>query len=651
VGRGALSEQVRSACADQVNRALRRTSLLGIPGSALLAFILGSSVPASHRVAFVVLVSFADIAMFVGSGRYLARRRNGETVDGYWFGPLSTAMVSAAWGSVAVIGLPGAAHDDLRAVYLIFVCATSATYVVGASARRLYYYASQIPMLGIVTITFLLQSDNATRLLGCAVPIYFAVMTSMHQEVHNVVVSELELREQNEASSVSLREANGRLEKQALRDTLTALPNRAAFSDQLDRAASAARRDGSIIGVLYFDVDRFKFVNDSLGHRSGDELLVEIAQRVQLAMRGHDLLARMGGDEFTMLLDRLHSPAEAVAIAERVVDAFARPFELSGRRLNVSASIGIATNLNPEDDAETILSNADAAQYRAKQRGRNRIEVFDAELRDTIRRRLENEQELRDAIANDDIGAWYQPEVDLRSGRFVAAEALARWHHADGIREAGTFVPLAEDAGLIYAIDAVVGRLAAEAGAALARTGTDDNFRIWCNVSANQLTRNQPTDRLATLLERVGCDPHRIGIEITETAILPDIETAAREITAARKLGIKVALDDFGTGHSSLTLLRRLPIDKVKIDQTFVRELTRDNRVVAIVRNVINLAADLGLDVVAEGVENPEQARVLGELGCNYAQGYLWARAMPLGDLTQQLRDQAAATVPSAPRV
>ena len=642
---------MRSACADQVNRALRRTSLLGIPGSLLLAFILGSSVPASHRVAFVALVSLADIAMFVGSGRYLARRRNGETVDGYWFGPLSTAMVSLAWGSVALIGLPGAGRVDLRAVYLLFVCATSATYVVGASARRLYYYASQIPMLAIVTISFLVQDDNATRLLGCAVPIYFAVMTSMHHEVHNVVVSELQLREQNEASSVSLREANARLEKQALRDTLTALPNRAAFSDQLERAASAARRDGSMIGVLYFDIDHFKFVNDSLGHRSGDELLVEIAHRVQSVMRGHDLLARMGGDEFTMLLDRLHSAAEAVAIADRVVEAFAAPFELSGRRLNVSASIGIATNLNPDEDAEALLSNADAAQYRAKQRGRNRIEVFDVELRDTIRRRLENEQELRDAITNDDIGAWFQPEVDLRTGRFVGAEALARWHHADGIREAGTFVPLAEDAGLIYAIDAVVGRLAAEARADLTRTDAGDDFRIWCNVSAKQITRDHPTERFATLLDRVGCDPNLIGIEITETAILPDIEAAAREITAARKLGIKVALDDFGTGHSSLTLLRSLPIDKVKIDQTFVRELTRDTRVVAIVRGVINLAADLGLDVVAEGVETREQARLLGDLGCDYAQGYLWARAMPIESLTEQLRAQQARAFDIAARL
>jgi predicted signal transduction protein with EAL and GGDEF domain len=357
-------------------------------------------------------------------------------------------------------------------------------------------------------------------------------------------------------------------------------------------------------------------------------------------MRRQDMLARLGGDEFTMLLDRLHDGTEALAIAERVAAAFTEPFDISGRRFNVSASIGIATNLNPADDADALLSNADAAQYRAKEGGRNRIEIFDVEFRDTIRRRLDDEQELRDAIANDEIHAWYQPEVELHTGRIVGAEALARWSHAGGLREAWTFVPLAEDAGLVFALDDAIVRNAVEARAELALMGMETDFRIWCNVSANQLTRARPTERLLALLERSGCDPNLIGIEITETAILPDVDAAAREIAEARRVGIKVALDDFGTGHSSLTLLRSLPIDKVKIDQTFVRELTRDARVVAIVRSVINLAGDLGLEVVAEGVETAEQARLLGELGCNFAQGYLWARAVPIEALVARLRSQ-----------
>jgi diguanylate cyclase (GGDEF)-like protein len=640
VTRRALSDEVQLACADQANRALRRSALLGIPASTLLAVILGSSVPMSRRVAFIALVTIADLITFAGSCSYLARRKRGEVITNHWFGPFTMAITGTAWGSLAVIGLPSARHVDLRAVYLLFVLGTSATYVVGAAARRLYYYTSQVPMLGLIVIAFVSQGDRVTRLLGFAVPIYFIVMTSLHHEVHAVVVSELQLRERNEEASARLREANTRLAKQALRDDLTGLPNRAAFGDQLERAVSAARREDSTIGVLYFDLDHFKIVNDSLGHRAGDELLVDVAARVQSVMRTSDMLARLGGDEFTMLLDRLHDGAEAVVIAERVAAAFSAPFEVSGRRFNVSASIGIATNLNPADDAEELLSNADAAQYRAKEGGRNRIEVFDVEFRQAIRDRLEDEQELRDAIANDEITAWYQPEVELHTGRIVGAEALARWAHAGGIREAWSFVPLAEEAGIVFALDDAIVSRAVETRARLALAGVDDTFRIWCNVSANQLTRARPTERLAALLERTGCDPNLIGIEITETAILPDVDAAAREIAAARKLGIKVALDDFGTGHSSLTLLRSLPIDKVKIDQTFVRELTRDARVVAIVRSVIKLARDLGLDVVAEGVETTEQARLLEELGCNHAQGYLFARAMPIDALTQRLKVQ-----------
>jgi len=353
------------------------------------------------------------------------------------------------------------------------------------------------------------------------------------------------------------------------------------------------------------------------------------------------VLARLGGDEFTILLDGVHGRAEANAIAERVAGAFVAPFSVAVRRFNVSASVGIATNLGAGDDGETLLSHADAAQYRAKQGGRNRIEEFDIELRDSIQRRLGDEQELRDALTRGDIISWFQPEVDLRTGRIVGAEALARWLHAErGMLDASKFVPLAEEAGLVFRLDDAIVSGAVEARAGLALAGVSPNFRIWCNVSSGQLTRERPTERLAGLLAAVGCDPSQIGIEITETAILPDVQAAAREIAAARELGIKVALDDFGTGHSSLTLLRSLPIDRVKIDQTFVRELTRDANDAAIVRSVITLAHDLGLEVVAEGVETPDQARMLGQLGCQYAQGYLWAKALPVDQLMQHLDAQ-----------
>jgi diguanylate cyclase (GGDEF)-like protein len=632
---------VRQACDDQVNRALLRSSLLGIPASILLALIIGSSVPAPNRVAFVLFVSVADLAAFAGSMWYLGRRKHGEVIHKYWFGPFSTALVGLAWASMAVIALPDASHTDLRAVYLLFVCGASATYVVGAAARRLYYYSSQVPMLLVVTVAFFVSGDRATVLLAFAVPIYFVVMTALHHDVHTLVISELQLKERNDDANVRLREANSRLIVQTARDDLTGLANRSAFMQSLEHAAAASRRDGTTIGVLYFDIDRFKVVNDSLGHGVGDLLLAKVASRLQGVMRSQDVLARLGGDEFTLLLDRIHGRDEAIAIATRVAGAFADPFEIAGRRFNISASIGIATNLDGSDDAEALLTHADAAQYRAKERGRNRIEVFDAELLESIQRRLGDEQELRDALAAGEIGAWFQPEVELGSGRIVGAESLARWAHPErGMLDAGLFVPIAEEAGLVYTLDDTTVRCAVEARSALTASGVDDTFRIWCNVSAGQFTRARPTERLANLLEHTGCSPSMIGLEITETAILPDVQAAALEIAGARELGIKVALDDFGTGHSSLTLLRSLPIDRVKIDQTFVRELGRDARATAIIRSVVTLAKDLGLEVVAEGVETHDQAQVLAELGCEHAQGYLWARALPLEELSQRLQAQ-----------
>jgi diguanylate cyclase (GGDEF)-like protein len=627
-------------------RALRRSSLLGIPASILLALIFGSSVPASGRVAFVALVTAADIVTMACAMHYLARRRRGEIVQRYWVGLVCTALVGLAWASPAVFALPGSENVELRAVYLLFVCGTSATYVVGTAARRLYFQASQLPMLVPVGIVFMLSDDRVTRLLGFAVPIYFFVMMSLHHEVHGVVVSELQLREHNDEANAQLRVANEQLTKRALRDELTGLANRAAFVDMLQSAVADAREHGTIVGVLYFDVDRLKVVNDSLGHATGDMLLIQVAERVHRMLRSTDVLARLGGDEFTMLLDKLRSNGEAVAIAERVAQSFVDPFLVGGRSINVSASIGVATNVDTTDDAEVLLSFADAAQYRAKQSGRNRIEVFDIKLRAAIESRLDDEHALREGIARNQIVAWFQPEVDLATGRYVGAEALARWNHPErGVLDAWKFVPLAEETGLVFGLDDAIVASAVTTRAELAAAGFVDGFRIWCNVSATHLTRGMPAQRLAQFLEHTGCDPNLIGLEITETAVLPDVAAAAREIAAARELGVKVALDDFGTGHSSLTLLRSLTIDRVKIDRTFICEFTREPRDAAIVRRVIALADDLGLDVVAEGVETPEQAGLLLEMGCTRAQGYLWAKALPIAELRARLDAQVKAPV------
>ncbi len=434
-----------------------------------------------------------------------------------------------------------------------------------------------------------------------------------------------------------------------MRDPLTGLANRAAFIEHLERAVASACRKGTTIAVLYFDLDRFKVVNDSLGHAAGDELLVQVAQRVAELLRTNDVLARLGGDEFTICLDGVQDIAQSVVVARRVAESFIAPFRLCGRSLNVSASIGLATNYHEDDGAEALLSHADVAQYRAKQNGRNRVEVFDVELRDSIQRRVDDEQELRDALALGQIVAYYQPQYDLLTGAIVGAEALARWKHPErGVLAAGAFVPLAEDSGIVFALDGKIIGDAVQARVKLRERGIGDDFRIWCNISARQLARGVPAEQLSALLAKAGCSPSAIGIELTETAVLPDVHAAAVHIGQARRLGVKVALDDFGTGHSSLTLLRSLEIDAVKIDRSFVGDLTLDRTNVAIVRSVIMLAHDLGLSVVAEGVETTEQAEMLVALGCTRAQGFLYSEAVSFKDLQQALDAKSPAPVAAA---
>jgi diguanylate cyclase (GGDEF)-like protein len=645
VGTESLSFDARRACIDHVIRAMRRSSLLGLPASALLVTILGDAVPLTERLVFVGLVWVADLLAFFACGAYLHRRARGDTVERFWLGPVCIAFIGFAWSSLCVFGLPGPGHSDLRAVYLIFVCGTSATYVVAAAAQRLYFYASQIAMIVPITIAYTSSPDRTTRLLGFATPIYFAVMAVLHREVHGVVTSELDLRQKHDAANAQLRTANDKLATRALTDDLTGLANRAAFVEDLARAVAQAARSGNRIGIVCIDIDWFKVVNDSLGHANGDDLLIQVSNRMQSGTRACDRLARYGGDEFTMLCTDLKAHEEAVVIAKRVAQSLVEPFRIDGRSLNISASIGVATNMHQGDNADALLSHADAALYQAKQHGRNRVEVFDRELQEDFFRRLQDEDELRAALDGDQIVAWYQPIIALETGAISSAEALARWvHPTRGVLDAYKFVPTAEDVGMVLRVDDTIARQVLTSCAALPAELLGPQFRIWVNISAKQFTRAHPTERLAQFFDHVGCDPRMIGIELTETAVLQDLDAAATEIRAARDLGVKVALDDFGAGHSSLTLLRALPIDKVKIDRGFIANIDDSDTDRAIVASVLSLASTLGLEVVAEGVETPEQARLLREMGCLFGQGWLWAKPLPLPSLIEFLRTTNAAT-------
>jgi diguanylate cyclase (GGDEF)-like protein len=645
-----VAARVHVECLDQVNRSLLRGVWLTPPATLVLVWILGDAVPLGRRLLWMTLVQLAAAASLASALRYRRRRREGKVYTRWPLGLLAGLYGGFAWASVTVIALPGPDHVELRAMCALFACGVSSTNMVGSAARRSNFYAFQLPLMLTITAVFIGDDDRVTRLLGYAVPIYLVTVILLYHEVNRVVVSEIELKYGNRDLLEDLSSANARLTALAMRDPLTGLANRTALVELLERCVGAAARAGEVVGVLYFDLDRFKIVNDSLGHSAGDELLVQVSGRVGRLLRDRDVLARLGGDEFVVLLDRLADSYEAYLIAERIRTAFADPFVILGRHIHVTPSVGVATNLHTADGAEELLRHADAAQYRAKESGRNRVEVFDIDFRAALARRLDDERAVADALAAGQIVPFFQPQIDLVTGRVVGAEALARWiHPTRGVLGAPHFIPLAEETGLIAQVDEAIIASAIRARVHLEALGVDASFRIWCNVSPRQFARVAPVERLARFLDHAGCDARGLGVEITETAVLGDVDAAAGELANARRLGIAVALDDFGTGHSSLTMLRHLPIDEVKIDQEFVRDLGIDGTDTAIVQHVASLAADLGLTVVAEGVQLETQVELLRRFGCHRAQGFLYAPAIPLPDLIQMIQRRAVPDAPDQP--
>ncbi|HEU4656268.1 MAG TPA: EAL domain-containing protein [Capillimicrobium sp.] len=421
------------------------------------------------------------------------------------------------------------------------------------------------------------------------------------------------------------------LAHQAMHDALTGLPNRALFLDRLHHALLRRSRGATgSLAVLFLDVDRFKVINDSLGHEAGDRLLVDVSGRLDAALRPADTVARFGGDEFTVLCEDIAGEREAVAIAQRIVDLFDDPFEIEGREVFLSTSVGIALVAADQDGApppEDLIRDADAAMYRAKERGKARYELFDAEMRDHALRRLEVENALRRAVERDELRIHLQPEIDVRDGSIVGFEALVRWEHPErGLLSPAEFVPLAEETGLIVPIGEWVLRRACTEAAGWNPSG----LGISVNVSARQLTQGDFADVVARTLRDTGLRPDALCLELTESAVIESGPTTMGTLNALKDLGVKLAIDDFGTGWSSLGHLRRFPLDVVKLDRSFVSGLGTEPQDASIAAAIISLAHALGLSTVAEGIETDEQLAVLSSLGCDLGQGYLFARPAPL---------------------
>ncbi|HEY7135275.1 MAG TPA: EAL domain-containing protein [Acidimicrobiia bacterium] len=432
------------------------------------------------------------------------------------------------------------------------------------------------------------------------------------------------------------------LRHQAFHDLLTELPNRGAFVDRVHRSLARAERAGERIAVLFLDVDRFKLVNDSLGHDIGDRLLVEVARRLGRCVRPNDLVARFGGDEFTILLDQLPSVDDAIRTAERILDVLRLPVVAGGRELFVTTSIGIAVSRDDGTGAGELLREADLAMYVAKEKGRARYELFDVDRAPRVAERLEAEAELWHAVQHGQLTVYYQPEMSLGGGELVGLEALVRWTHPErGLLLPDAFLPLAEESSLVVAIDRFVLRSACLDGRRWSDAYGVAAPRVSVNLSTRFLRQLEAVDEIETALHDTGFDPALLQLEVTEHAAVTDEERTFVALDRIRSLGVQVAIDDFGTGYASLDYLKRLPVDAVKLDHSFVAGLERVASDAAIIQAVITMAHALGLRVTAEGVERPEQAAVLRSLGCDLAQGLHFAPPAPASTVDRLLEPAA----------
>ncbi len=425
----------------------------------------------------------------------------------------------------------------------------------------------------------------------------------------------------------------------AFHDRLTALPNRALFLDRLTHRLKAREIDGNNFAVLFIDLDNFKVINDSLGHDAGDKLLIEVAARLQSVVRPVDTVARMGGDEFTIILDEAANADEAVEVGERILKALVTPLSLGDREIFVTSSIGVVMASDSTLDAAGLLRDADTAMYEAKGNGKAGVTVFEASMNLHAVDRMELESDLRVAIENEQFFLAYQPIVDMDTGRLRDVEALIRWQHpVRGVVAPLSFIPLAEETGLICAI----GRWALREGCGqLARWNEglqgEDRLRISVNVSARQVQEKGYIAEILATVTEFGIEPRLVELEVTETAMLNDLVKMKGVFDELRKIGFRIAIDDFGTGYSSMAYLSHLPVDTLKIDRSFVIPLGEDDRAIGVVQAMITMAHTLGLGITGEGVETHEQLKSLQVMGCDLGQGFLFDRPMTPESVTQLL--------------
>jgi len=450
------------------------------------------------------------------------------------------------------------------------------------------------------------------------------------------------LRKTNDELSSALET----IQKMATHDTLTALPNRTLFNETLNHAIAQATRHSRSLALFFLDLDRFKFVNDTLGHALGDRVLQEAARRLTAAVRSSDLVARLGGDEFVLLIEDFHNGEELAEIANKVLGAFAPSMVMDGQELGLSVSIGICTFPADGADGQALVSNADIAMYRAKEQGRNRFCFYAAEPNGLTHERLSLEAGLRHALDRDELDIFFQPKIEFPTNRVSGVEALIRWRHPQlGLLLPDKFIPLAEEIGVIVPIGYWTLKRVCERARRWQELGM--GLPVAVNLSASQFHEPDLVARMGAILRASGVAPQLIEVEITESMVMRDPERAAKVMQGLRAMGVRISIDDFGTGHSSLGYLKRFPIDRLKVDRSFVRDLPHNNDDVAITRAVIAMAHSLRMTVVAEGVEHQDQFDLLRDEGCDEFQGFFCAKPLEEDDLLKFLAARRAQAVPA----
>ena len=419
------------------------------------------------------------------------------------------------------------------------------------------------------------------------------------------------------------------LEHQASHDSLTGLPNRSLLRDRIEQAIVKAQRDNHLVAVVFVDLDHFKLINDSLGHHVGDRLLLEVADRLLACVRGHDSVARQGGDEFVLVLTELHEENEILAIVSRLLEIISQPWMDEGQEYGLSCSVGISCYPQDGGDPDALLRCADAAMYKAKESGRSTYHFYTPELNLAISERLELENSLRHALEREEFRVYYQPRIDVASGRIIGAEALIRWDcPGKGIIPPDSFISIAEETGLIIPIGQWILEEACRQNSAWQRAGLAP-INVSVNLSPIQFRHTGLVQSVASALAQAGLDPAFLELELTESFVMHDAERINVAMKSLKTLGVDIAVDDFGTGYSSLSYLKRFPVDRLKVDKSFVRDIDSDPDDAAIVRAIITLGHALGLKVVAEGVETLAHLEFLRQHGCDELQGYYFSRPIP----------------------